>query len=209
MIAGGTTGNSRSQSTPGDARPPAGGTSPDAHLHADAASSFPPPHRARASESTPATPPPSRPAIGRGVSESLKSAFAHVLEGADHFHTLLQVRADRTRLSLRRWVTIGFVGLLAAMTLVPVILGGVVLFEVGLAQALSHWLGESAYLANLGAGTLILGSVALITWIAVARLSRSELAKKVAKYERIQREHAARFGNTAADPQASAAAERG
>jgi uncharacterized membrane protein len=123
-------------------------------------------------------------------------------------HTLLQVRADRTRLSIRRWVTIGFVALLAAITLVPLILGGVVLFEVGLAQALGHWLGENAYLANLAAGTLILGSLASFTWIVFARLSRSELAKKVAKYERIQREHAARFGEAAADPQPSPAGER-
>jgi uncharacterized membrane protein len=123
-------------------------------------------------------------------------------------HTLLQVRADRTRLSIRRWVTIGFVAFLAAITLVPLILGGVVLFVLGLAQALGRWLGENAYLANLAAGTLILGVLALFTWILFARLSRSELANKVAKYDRLKREHAARFGNAAADPHTSPVAER-
>lgn len=123
-------------------------------------------------------------------------------------HTLLQVRADRTRLSLRRWVTIGFVAVLAAITLVPLILGGVVLFVMGLAQALGRWLGENAYLGNLVAGSVILGFLALAAWIAFARLSRSELAKKVAKYDRIQREHAARFGNAAADPRPAPDGER-
>jgi hypothetical protein len=144
----------------------------------------------------------------RPASESLESAFSHAVELADHVHTLIQVRADRARIAVRRSVMIGVAIVLAAAALAPIIVGGSVLFTIGLAQSLTHFFGDRAWLGNLLGGALILGSIALCAWAAYARIARRELANKSAKYERMRREREVRFGpNPAAQPRSSGAAQ--
>ncbi len=189
MIAGEMSGNSRASGRSGTARVPDHETPSDAHLHQGAASSSSsfPGGAAQGGSSSPAE-------ETKTLAETLWSALSHALEGVGHMQTLMQVRADRTRLSVRRWATIAIASLLALTALVPLILGGVYLFVVGVAQSLTHALGDRAWLGNLLGGVLILGLVAGCAWIAYARLARSEFAKRVSKYERIQHENEARLG---------------
>ncbi len=145
--------------------------------------------------------------VERPISESFQSAFSHVLEVVDHVQTLMQVRADRARIAVRRAVMIGVVIVLAAAALAPLIVGGSVLFTIGVAQSLTILFGDRAWLGNLIGGMLILGLVALCAWAGYARIARRDLAKKAAKYEHMRRVHEARFGpSAAAGPEPSHAA---
>jgi hypothetical protein len=139
-------------------------------------------------------PPPDR--AGRPLSKTLQSAFLHVVEGTESVHALLQVRADRTRIAVRRSVMIAIASILAAAALAPLILGGAVLFTIGVSQSMTHWLGDRAWLGNLVGGALILGLVAAFAWAAYARVVRRDFAKKLAKYQRMQRERESRSGRS-------------
>jgi len=146
----------------------------------------------------------------RPASESFESAFSHVVELADHVHTLFQVRADRAGLAVRRSVMIAVAIVLAAAALAPIIVAGSVLFAVGVAQGLARLCGDRVWLGNLLGGTLILGSIALLAGAAYARIAKRELNEKAAKYARMQRQREARLGPSGAPkPQPSAVAADG
>jgi hypothetical protein len=134
---------------------------------------------------------------GRALSETLQSALLHVVEGAESVQALLQVRADRTRIAVRRSVMIAIASILAAAALAPLILGGAVLFTIGVSQSVTHWLGDRAWLGNLVGGALILGLVAALVWAAYARVVRRDFAKRLARYQRMQRQRESRSGRSA------------
>ena len=191
MIARETNGYPPPPARSQDRRARESGSSSHVHAHSSAASSassadaeHDPQHkeaRANASDERP-------------ISETFQSAFAHVLEIADHIQTLFQVRADRARLAVRRSVMIGVALVLAAVALAPIIVGGSVLFTIGVAQSLTLLFGDRVWLGNLLGGTLILGSVAFFAWAVYARIAKRELRNKAAKYDHMQRVREARFG---------------
>jgi hypothetical protein len=119
--------------------------------------------------------------------EALRSALDHALKGAAHVHALLQVRADRTRIALRRSAMIAAAIVLAITALVPLIVGGAVLFTLGLSQSLSHWLGDRVWLGNLLGGIAIFALVGACAWLAYARIARRDFQAKLAKYRRMRR----------------------
>ena len=116
------------------------------------------------------------------VAGPLANAVAHVLEIGLHLRTLLMIRAERRRLRIRRWLMAAIVALLVGIALVPLILDGVSLLTLGVAQGFAALCGEHVWLGNLLSGFAILGGVALLAWAAWSQWSRRILQGKVAEY---------------------------
>jgi len=130
----------------------------------------------------------------RPAMDAWRSAFDHAVEAGGFVQTLLQVRADRSRLSLRKTVTLVAVALLSLTAIVPLILGGVVLLVLGVTQSLAHAFGDREWLGNLLGGALILSAIACAAWLVQARIARREFERKRARYEELRRRREARSG---------------
>jgi hypothetical protein len=116
------------------------------------------------------------------VAGPFADAVAHVLEIGLHLRTLLMIRAERRRMRIRGWIMGGIVVLIVAIALVPLILSGVSLLTLGIAQAFAALCGEHVWLGNLLSGFAILGGVALLARVAWYQWSRKSLLRKVAEY---------------------------
>ena len=117
------------------------------------------------------------------------SALGHFGEISRQVQTLFALRVERRKLLVRRWVHRAVIVAIIATALVPLILAGVSLFVLGLAQGMKELFDGQAWLGNLTAGVLILGALTLFGWDYSSRVARSGLAKKVAKYGDIPREN--------------------
>ena len=112
----------------------------------------------------------------------LANAVAHILEIGLHLRTLLMIRAERRRLRIRRWIMGAIVALLVAIAIVPLVLAGVSLLTLGVAQGFAALCGEYVWLGNLLSGFVILGGVALLASAAWYQWSRRNLLRRVAEY---------------------------
>lgn len=114
--------------------------------------------------------------------EPFASAVGHLLDLVSHVRTLLRVRAERRRLRVRRWILLGAVGVLGLVALVPLIVAGVSLLAIGVAQGFAVLCAGEVWLGNLLGGLTILGAVALLVWAIWSHVSRESYRKKVAQY---------------------------
>jgi hypothetical protein len=110
------------------------------------------------------------------------SALGHFGEISEQLQTLFALRLERRKLMVRRWVRTAVIVALLATAVVPLILAGVSLFVIGLAQGLRELFGGLEWLGNLTAGGVVLGGVALLAWAYSSHVSKKALARKVAKY---------------------------
>ncbi|MEY2746952.1 MAG: hypothetical protein RL112_1994 [Planctomycetota bacterium] len=114
----------------------------------------------------------------RGNEEAL-AAMGRLLSGlgeaGTHMRTLLQVRAERRKLLLRRLAQRAIMGVVALLALGPLLLAGVAYAVVGWSQLLHELSGGRDWLANLATGLSILALVVGCAWWLRLRARRRAL----------------------------------
>jgi hypothetical protein len=128
-------------------------------------------------------------ANGAPSSESarlLETVVTEFAEAAQHVRVLLNVRADRAGLQVRRAIEGAVSRALLWSAVAGLAVCGLVMFAAGLAETLSALLEPRPWLGKLAAGVLLLGGAAV--WVAVlrARSERAELERLRRKYEELE-----------------------
>jgi hypothetical protein len=127
--------------------------------------------------------------------EALKDAFGQISELRAYAVHYISAKADQIRLTIRKagiYAVLGIIGLMAGAALV---MTAVVLLCVGLAGALSAWIGTGIWAGSLIVGgfvMLVLG--AGIGWL-LWWFPRASRARTVQKYEDKRRQQQADYGH--------------
>jgi hypothetical protein len=96
----------------------------------------------------------------------------------------LSAKAGAVKLSIRKAVTYAALAVMGLIALTALIATAVVLAIVGMAQGLTLLLRGHAWAGNLIAGFLVLGMLALVTWLGMKRLFKSSREHVVKDHER-------------------------
>jgi hypothetical protein len=123
-----------------------------------------------------------------------------VLAFGDYARTLIQTRADRAALEMRRKATKIGVLSIVAVGAATIVIAASLRVVAGLSDGLARLFGKGAWLGDLVAGVLLLGGLAAGVAIAISRRERKELEKHLEKYEHQHSEHRRRHGDFVGDP---------
>lgn len=123
-----------------------------------------------------------RPAAAHaGAADDVAPLLAGFAAVAGSVRTLLELRAERRKLAVRRFAERAALALLLAALAGPLALAGVAWFVVGVSQALHVVFEGRPWLANMATGALILAFLCGTWLVARARLRRAWLREQRAR----------------------------
>jgi len=134
----------------------------------------------------------------------VKAAKRRLAELQEYVSYFISAKTDAIKLSMTNaviYAALGIVGLMAGATL---IVTAVVLACIGLSGALAVLFGNRPWLGNLVTGILLLGTVGVVTWIVLKKLTGASKERTLKKYAARQQQQRAKFGEdveqAASDP---------
>lgn len=122
-----------------------------------------------------------RPAAAHADDGAVAGLLADFAAVAGSVRTLLELRAERRKLALRRFVERAALAALVAAIAGPLALAGVAWFVVGVSQALHVVFEGRPWLANMATGALILLSISVAWLWSRARLRRAWMGEQRAR----------------------------
>lgn len=145
------------------------------------------------------TPPPRAPEPDAELlTEHFKERFAHarklvaeLIEYATHFVT---AKADGLKLSLQRIVMLAVLGMAAGIAGLAALIYATILLLSGLATALGILFGGRLWLGNIAVGGIVLGTIAVVVYLALGRVDTHALKVTKARYEARKAAQREQFG---------------
>jgi hypothetical protein len=116
--------------------------------------------------------------------EAFREALAQIRELWNYAQHFFEAKLDTARLTFRNTLILFGVGALMMMASLSILVTAIVIFCIGLAQAMAALLGGHMWAGNLIVGAFLILAMLLGIWIGVRRLSDAWKLRTVEHYER-------------------------
>ncbi len=120
---------------------------------------------------------------GESAADALRTAWARIAELPAFARYFLAAKIDRLKLTIRQYVMLAALGVLALLAAASAVITAIVLVLQGIAGGLTVLCGHGAWIGDLLCGIIVLGAVGISIRILVTRVTKLSRESTVLKYE--------------------------